>query len=128
MSPASTPQCFHAALKPNEYITRRIYGQKRTPLIHARHLMEHRHERLRRVIITSSVRSPNTPHRTCWKSSKPPITKKQWGAYRRIPRAACTSIRCTTAIAIFHWIFRWLWVPKSQKICLLAQALTNEKR
>ncbi|KAF8503131.1 hypothetical protein JB92DRAFT_2833446 [Gautieria morchelliformis] len=28
---------------------------------------------------------------------------------------------------IFHWIFRWLWVPKSQKIRLLAQALTNEK-
>ncbi|KAF8517216.1 hypothetical protein JB92DRAFT_3095444 [Gautieria morchelliformis] len=38
------------------------------------------------------------------------------------------SMNWQTAIFItFHWIFHWLWVHKSQKIRLLAQALTNEK-
>ncbi|KAF8508613.1 hypothetical protein JB92DRAFT_2952136, partial [Gautieria morchelliformis] len=58
-----------------------LHGQKRTPLIHARHLMQHRHEWLRRVIVTSSVRSPNTPHRTARQSrnapQKPPTAYTQ---------------------------------------------------
>ncbi|KAF8521335.1 hypothetical protein JB92DRAFT_2827911 [Gautieria morchelliformis] len=45
----------------------------------------------------------------------------QWYLHRN-------SMTSQTAIFItFHWIFHWLWVHKSQKIRLLAQALTNEK-
>ncbi|KAF8504957.1 hypothetical protein JB92DRAFT_2833206 [Gautieria morchelliformis] len=46
----------------------------------------------------------------------------QWYLHRN-------SMTWQTAIFItFHWIFHWLWVHKSQKIRLLAQALTNEKQ